>query len=713
MKKVMFVLPSFHRGGAEKTITTLIRELQKEYNVTLVVIRNEITLNFPEEISVKRLSSDLIDRLPLLMRKMIFTHRLSKTIREIQPDIIFSSLPFSNKIVARAGRQNIDTYYIVHNTLSKYLSEKKLSRLRGIKKLQKLYKDKNIIAISEGVKDDLLDVLKVRPLSVQVIYNPFDVNEIEKKSEVPVTLPGKPYIVSVGHFYSRKRHDVLLKAFAKVKSDIQLVLLGSRGDEEKIRRLAADLGIEERVLFAGWHDNPYPWIKHARMLILSSDQEGLGRVLVESLILGTPVISTDCPSGPREILREGLERFLVPVGDDTLLAERIDEVLERYPTIDEKNLQRFDSRFSAGQYKKLIEKKKAVFILPLYRNGGAEKTVKTLAEGIAETGCEVSLLILKDDVSLALPHGVQSTVIGMHIAAWTPKIIQKFILAKRLKQKVRQINPDLVFSSLPFAHNITTKANLGLEDVFYIFHITPSSYFAPHGWRRRRDSNKIKKMYDGKNIVAISEGVKEDLLGVIGVRPKTIKVIYNPFDRGKIAEMALAKSSAESYSPFILHVGNFNPVKRHDVLIDAYRRAQIPHKLLLVGEGKQRGALERLVAEYGLQERILFLGWVDNPYPFIKNAELLVLSSDSEGLPRVLVESLILGTPAVSTDCKSGARDVLHGTLRQFLSPIGDAQGLAETMQKALKGYPEISAAYTDMFDKKNVIKQYIGLLDR
>lgn len=129
-----------------------------------------------------------------------------------------------------------------------------------------------------------------------------------------------PYIVHVGKFKTEKRHDILLKAFAQSSFQGHLVLIGQGALRPDVEKLANDLGIQHRVIFAGQLTNPFPAIKNAQLLVLSSDFEGLGMVLLEAVALGTPTLRTDCPCGPNEIV--GAQQ-LVPAGDVKALAAKL------------------------------------------------------------------------------------------------------------------------------------------------------------------------------------------------------------------------------------------------------------------------------------------------------------------------------------------------------------------------------------------------------
>ena len=140
------------------------------------------------------------------------------------------------------------------------------------------------------------------------------------------------YIVHVGKFKQQKRHDILIKAYAKANVEQKLVLVGTGPLMEESKQLVKELNIEDKVIFAGFQKNPYPWIKHAKLMVLSSDFEGLGLVILEAIALGTSVVSTDCPSGPSEVLASV---NLSPVREVDILAENIRLALknpEKYQT---------------------------------------------------------------------------------------------------------------------------------------------------------------------------------------------------------------------------------------------------------------------------------------------------------------------------------------------------------------------------------------------
>jgi glycosyltransferase involved in cell wall biosynthesis len=137
-----------------------------------------------------------------------------------------------------------------------------------------------------------------------------------------------PILLAVGTLKAVKRHDLLVRAFARMpRADATLCILGEGQERAGLETLIGSLGLQDRVLLAGYQADPAPWYAHADLFVLSSDHEGFGNVLVEALEHGLPVVSTNCPTGPHEILEDGKYGRLVPVGDVDALARAMDKAL--------------------------------------------------------------------------------------------------------------------------------------------------------------------------------------------------------------------------------------------------------------------------------------------------------------------------------------------------------------------------------------------------
>jgi glycosyltransferase involved in cell wall biosynthesis len=194
----------------------------------------------------------------------------------------------------------------------------------------------HIVAVSEGVASDTLAITGLPAERISVIRNPVITKCLLEKSREPVGHPwfnegGAPVILGAGRLTRQKDFPTLIRAFAHVRAqrDARLVILGEGRLRGELEKLAAELGLSGCVSLPGYAANPYAYMAKASLFVLSSAWEGSPNVLTEALALGVPVVSTDCPSGPREILQGGRYGALIPVGAHRQLGEAMLATLER------------------------------------------------------------------------------------------------------------------------------------------------------------------------------------------------------------------------------------------------------------------------------------------------------------------------------------------------------------------------------------------------
>ncbi|WP_258801701.1 glycosyltransferase [Halomonas sp. DQ26W] len=189
---------------------------------------------------------------------------------------------------------------------------------------QRLYQGRHLVAVSDGVATSVRQAMEIwhfRPASLRVIYNPCPVESIRRQMLAPEPdLPDGPYLVNVARLVPAKDQALLLRAYSRSGVTMPLVLVGGGRERGRLEALVKELGITDRVMFAGQRDNPYPWMHHARLFVLSSRFEGMGIVLFEALACGTPVLSVDCPGGIRSVLKGELESSVVPHDEKNLAA---------------------------------------------------------------------------------------------------------------------------------------------------------------------------------------------------------------------------------------------------------------------------------------------------------------------------------------------------------------------------------------------------------
>jgi len=226
---------------------------------------------------------------------------------------------------------------VIHVHVSQYLG--KLSSLRTRAKcffLKQFYKKSDgIVAVSQGVGQDLAKLMGIPPASIQTIYNPVVTADLLDQAKAPIDhpwfAPGEPpVILGAGRLHPQKDFATLIRAFAIVRQQRPARLLivgGEPAQKQELEALIHELQLEQDAQLFGFTDNPYAFMAKAAVFALSSRYEGFGNVLVEAMATGTPVVSTDCESGPAEILEDGKYGRLVPVSNSTALAEAILETL--------------------------------------------------------------------------------------------------------------------------------------------------------------------------------------------------------------------------------------------------------------------------------------------------------------------------------------------------------------------------------------------------
>ncbi|WP_110669596.1 glycosyltransferase [Salinicola halophilus] len=224
-------------------------------------------------------------------------------------------------------------------------------RLKGLY-LRRLYEGKQVVCNTPNVREQLERQLghhAIRPARWATIMNPCDIEAIRRQADEPVELPQKPFIVHVSRLSDVKRQAWLIDAYLASGIDEDLVIVGDGPKRESLERLVDERGARERIHFLGSRPNPYPWMKHARLFVLSSRSEAFGIVLAESMICGTPCVAVDCPGGVRNVLINDQAR-LIAENSIAGLAAKIREGLARPPVLaeDPELVERFrDTRIMA------------------------------------------------------------------------------------------------------------------------------------------------------------------------------------------------------------------------------------------------------------------------------------------------------------------------------------------------------------------------------
>ena len=347
--KISVLLPDLRGGGAERVSLDLAQAFGAaghEIEFVLMSADGELLPEACQHFSIVDLRARNIRHIPI---------RLWRYLRENRTDVLIANMwPLTSAAVIskRLARSSCRLLLVDHNAVSKqYESWGRLQNVLLRNSMCATYRLAEYVAgVSEGVAADVELLAGFSPGRVAVLHNPIPLREFPREdarsgAEVLWDCPKGQRILTVGSLKDQKNHRLLLRAFSQAsQSNSTLMLLGKGVNENMLRALAQELDIAARVIFAGFHADPSPFYATADLFVLSSDYEGFGNVIVEALSFGLPVVSTNCPSGPAEILENGRWGRLTPVGDAAALARAMDEALST--PVDREALKRRAADFS-------------------------------------------------------------------------------------------------------------------------------------------------------------------------------------------------------------------------------------------------------------------------------------------------------------------------------------------------------------------------------
>jgi glycosyltransferase involved in cell wall biosynthesis len=334
--RVAFYIPALRVGGAQRVTITIAAGLaERGYDVDLVVSYREGELldEVPDTVRVIDLETSKVPAIGILAS----VPRLRSYLETVEPSVLFAAMTYANVVAILAMLSATTATRVLateHNTFGMD-TDLKPRVTYALARVLYRFAD-GVIAVSEGVAESVVTAARVDRRDVTVLYNPVPVSAVREESSEPIddpwlTSPELETIVSVGRLEAPKDPETLLRAFARLnraRPDTRLLLVGQGPKREELSALADALGLGDVVSVPGYVENAYAYMGHASVFVLSSRYEGLPTVLIEALACGCPVVATDCPSGPREILSDGEYGTLVPVRNAAALSDAIRSTLE-------------------------------------------------------------------------------------------------------------------------------------------------------------------------------------------------------------------------------------------------------------------------------------------------------------------------------------------------------------------------------------------------
>lgn len=359
--KCIFRISKLGAGGAERVFISIADYLKdiKGSEIIFVVDNNEGK-------TIDVVKSKGMRVIPLNVKRSIFSLSKFKVIIDsFQPDIIISAYPDTNGAALLSNLFSKHKCAIVvteHSSIKRHWANASIFRRFQVRLIVSLlYRLANkIICVSDGVRDEVVNLVG-RPHMVETIYNPVRFGISKNRSSVPKDR--RKIVLAVGRISKPKDYSTLIEAFSLLKStDSLLKIVGTAHDideYERLKVLVTQKNLESRIEFVGYTPSPEDFYETASLFVLSSAWEGFGNVVVEALSFGLPIVSTNCESGPAEILQDGKFGRLVPVGDFKAMAQAIDDLLMNnpYDKHSQKNRSLFFSEEKIGeQYFSMIER---------------------------------------------------------------------------------------------------------------------------------------------------------------------------------------------------------------------------------------------------------------------------------------------------------------------------------------------------------------------
>lgn len=332
---------------------------------------------------------------------------------------------------------------------------------------------------------------------------------------------------------------------------------------------------------------------------------------------------------------------------------------------------------------------RVLFVINSLAGGGAERVMTTLlAQTVSEGRREAIGLALLDRDLLAYPPPAG---LPLHQLNARGSLLSSFLQLLRLCRTER---PSIIVSFLTRANvaAILVAKCLGAR-VVVSERVATSSHLS-HGLGGKMARLLVRATYPlADRIIAVSQGVADDLQTHFGIAPRGVRVVANPVDVGRLRIQGTEAPELEVFPPFVVGVGRLAANKNFALLLRAFASARIEGRLVILGEGPERGSLQALAHELKIADRLDMPGYLANPFAVVQRAKLYVLPSNAEGFPNGLVEAMALGRPVIATNCASGPSEILADLPRTavagltlaphgVLTPANDVATMAQALRR-------------------------------
>jgi glycosyltransferase involved in cell wall biosynthesis len=358
-ERLLLVLPSLERGGGEHVMLELARAFVaagREVHVAVLLGGGPLRDQVPEGAVLHELADANGAAKGFGLARRAYP-KLISLLHAIGPHAVLSTITGANLLTVLACMRVRSGSRVVLREASSLVNARSVLKRQAMRWLYP--RADAVIAVSTGVAEDLRD-LGIPSGRIRVIHNPVDRQRLRRLADtgpVPPEVYGMPYAIALGRLTEAKDYPTLLQAYAssELRHTHRLVIIGDGELRDSLRSAAREMGIADCVLLVGGMDNPFHVLAGAALLVLSSRWEGYPNVLLEALALGVPVVATDCPHGPRELLDGGRYGRLTAVGDHVALARAMDAEPQNPSSMDQTLLATHNPKVIASRYLALLD----------------------------------------------------------------------------------------------------------------------------------------------------------------------------------------------------------------------------------------------------------------------------------------------------------------------------------------------------------------------
>ncbi len=706
--RVLHIINSLGTGGSETILYSLIKNDIKNFHIIILISeKGTIFKNFKQLRNCKVLDfSNLI-----FFKKIIRIYEFIKHAKELNKQIALNSWMYKSHIYSFIVKFFINYQILIHirhcGITQEHLLINKIPIYITLY-LSKLFANKIIYnSYFSKFNHERIGYPKKMGIVIQNGYNKIKKIDKQKSSR----FKNKIVIGMLARKNFIKDHFTLIRAFkkiSKINRNLVLFLQGSGLEKDRKIKDYIDKNKISNIFFSKSLDKEY-FFNQTDIHVLSSYGESFPNVVVEAIQRKILSLSSDVGDVkyilPKELIfktsndKDLFNKLLI-------LINLIKKKSKKIQLFKENLKKEIDKKFQFSKQKEKFniiwnshsKKKNALLIVPTLEGGGAERVMTFLSQDLNEIGYKTTLLVLGNSSQSQYKLNKKINLVFLNRSR---SIFATFDIIKYFYR-----NYDVVISTIIQCNIICIFAKLITFSRIKLFvrETNTPSEILKYDWNIKNYLTFIiRKFYNLSDfILCNSVGVKTDLIKKLNIKKKKIFILPNSIDRYQILKDSKEKIK-KNYSPYYLFAGRLSKQKNVQQIIQSFEifcKENHNFKLMIFGQGSDKKNLIKLINDFKLQKKILIKPFEKNIFKYIKNSNGVLLSSKWEGMPNILLQSLYLSKPVLSTNCKSGPMELKKFGFNIRLVPVNDIKNYAKELKT-------LSKEKIDLKKNKILIEKY------